>query len=121
MWKELIDKIGEGCQFLAPIDHNTINQAEERLSIKLPDDLRDLLLETNGIWGPSGSGLIWAAEKTISENITFRTFSDFRELYMPFDHLLFFADDGSGDQFAFRILAGKIRYQDVYRWVHEND
>jgi len=87
----------------------------------LPDYLRDLLLETNGIWGPSGSGLIWAAEKIISENITFRTFSDFRELYMPFDHLFFFADDGSGDQFAFRILAGKIRYQDVYRWVHEND
>jgi hypothetical protein len=40
---------------------------------------------------------------------------------MPFDHLLFFADAGDGDQFAFGILNGEIRNPDIFVWNHEND
>ncbi|MDQ4123150.1 MAG: SMI1/KNR4 family protein [Acidobacteriota bacterium] len=40
---------------------------------------------------------------------------------MPFDSLLFFADAGNGDQFAFRILKGEIRRNDVFVWNHEDD
>ena len=41
---------------------------------------------------------------------------------MPFDDLLFFADDGGGDQFAFAIHAdGQIHKPDVFRWEHESD
>jgi SMI1-KNR4 cell-wall len=81
-----------------------------------------LLLEADGIWGPAGAfGLIWPVERIIKDNTTFRTEPGFRKLYMPFDHLLFFGDDGSGDQFAFRILAGAVNDLHVYRWVHEND
>jgi len=89
MWKELVDKLGKGCQFLPPGNQEIIKQTEKQLSIKMPDDLRGLLLETNGIWGP-GTGLIWTAERILSDNISFRTQPDFRELYMPFDNLLFF-------------------------------
>ena len=38
-----------------------------------------------------------------------------------FDPLLFFADAGNGDQFAFVITAGKIRRPDIFAWDHEND
>lgn len=122
MWKEFIERIAPGCEFLPPTNAQAIHEAEESLSIKFPDDLRELLLEANGIWGPGGAfGLIWSVERIVKDNTTFRTYPDFRSLYMPFDHLLFFGDDGSGDQFAFRILAGTVNDLNVYRWVHEND
>ena len=41
---------------------------------------------------------------------------------MPFDHLLFFGDDGCGDQFAFAIQAdGLIHKGSIFRWEHESD
>jgi hypothetical protein len=60
-------------------------------------------------------------ERIEADNLAFRSNPDFCELYMPFDHLLFFGDEGSGDQFAFRILAGGVQSDNVFQWVHEND
>lgn len=51
----------------------------------------------------------------------FRQSVDFRELYMPFDCLLFIADAGNGDQFAYSIVGGAIRRDDIFAWDHEND
>ncbi|PEE41435.1 SMI1/KNR4 family protein [Bacillus pseudomycoides] len=42
-------------------------------------------------------------------------------LYMPFDCLLFIADAGNGDLFAYSILNGSIQKDDIYVWNHEND
>ena len=43
-------------------------------------------------------------------------------MYMPLDHLLFIADAGNGDQFAFPISAdGTIHRPDVFVWSHEDD
>jgi hypothetical protein len=39
---------------------------------------------------------------------------------MPFDSLLFFADAGNGDQFAFPITGARVR-DDVFVWDHESD
>ncbi len=39
---------------------------------------------------------------------------------MPFDGLLFFADAGNGDRFAFRVL-GRETGPDVYVWDHEDE
>ena len=39
---------------------------------------------------------------------------------MPFDPLLFFADAGNGDQFAFPITTAGAR-NDVFVWTHEDD
>ena len=65
---------------------------------------------------------MWSASQIERENRQFRTYPDFRALYMPFDALLFFADDGAGDQFAFAIHAdGRVHKNDVYRWDHETD
>jgi hypothetical protein len=89
--------------------------------VELPADLAEVLLESNGIDGEYGLGLIWPAERIVADNRRFREYRDFRELYMPFDPLLFFADAGNGDQFAFVILDGAVRRPDVFAWDHEND
>jgi hypothetical protein len=60
-------------------------------------------------------------ERIRKDNLFFRGFEDFKEIYMPFDHLLFFADSGTGDQFAYSILNKEIRRTDVFAWNHEDD
>jgi hypothetical protein len=47
-----------------------------------------------------------------------RSSPDFANLYMPFEAMLFFADAGNGDQFAFVI---RDRPADVFVWDHETD
>jgi hypothetical protein len=84
----------------------------------LPADLAALLRESNGIEGEYGAGLIWSAERIVSENRARRADSGCAALSMPFDPLLFFADTGNGDLFA--LLSGLGR-PDVFIWNHEND
>lgn len=84
----------------------------------LPKDLAALLRESNGIEGEYGAGLIWPAERIVSENLTMREDAELATLYMPFDPLLFFADAGNGDLFA---LLPTIRRPDVFLWNHEDD
>jgi hypothetical protein len=76
-----------------------------------------VLAESDGIDGEYGLGLLWNIDRLRRDNIEFRTYPDFRELYMPFDGLVFFADAGNGDQFALS-LTGNC---EVFLWDHEND
>ncbi|MDH6130500.1 SMI1/KNR4 family protein [Kitasatospora sp. GP82] len=68
---------------------------------ELPAGLRQLLLESNGIIGQTSVDTVWAIEQIVEQNLYFRSDGSFARLYMPFDALLFFGDNGGGDQFAF--------------------
>ena len=91
------------------------------MAVRIPDDLRALLTESNGIDGEHGLGLVWPLQRIVEDNLAFRARPDFHELYMSFTDLLFFADAGNGDQFAYAISAGEVRRRDVFVWNHEND
>jgi len=122
MWKELIQKITEVCEFRAPAPVDRLDAAEAKLGVKFPDDLRSLLGESDGVEGEYGLGLIWPLDRIVQDNLHFRRSEGFRNIYMPFDHLLFFGDAGNGDQFAFPIRAdGMIHRFDVFAWNHEDD
>ena len=121
MWRELISSLSKDCEFNPPAAFFEISAVEESLGVKLPDELKELLKETNGVSGEYGLGVIWTTEEIRKYNTEFRTETDFKDLYMPFDHLLFFADAGNGDQFAFIILNGEIRRPDIFVWNHEDD
>jgi hypothetical protein len=120
-WRELVLRLTPHCKFSPPATATQIATAERALGTALPAELRSLLLETNGIVGQYGLGLVWPVERITADNVAFRSNADFRELYMPFDPLLFFADAGNGDQFAFCVLAGEVRKTDVFVWNHEED
>jgi hypothetical protein len=91
-----------------------------RLGQAVPDELRELLRQTNGVCAEHGSGLVWSVEEIIKVNTEFRQRGDFAELYMSFDQLMFMGDNGGGDQFAYvRVPAG--RPDDVFVWDHETD
>jgi SMI1-KNR4 cell-wall len=117
----LISKYSDKCSFNQPVDVKKIEECEKGFGFKLPQQLKDVLLESNGIQGEYGLGLLWTIEEIIIRNKEFRSNPDFKELYMPFDNLLFFADAGNGDQFGFSIVNGQISRNDIFVWNHEND
>jgi hypothetical protein len=121
MWTEFVAKHYADHQFRLGATREQIAEAESKLGVAFPDDLRDLLLETDGVLGEYSLGLVWPVEQITDDNLEYRSFPDFRDLYMPFEPLLFFGDAGNGDQFAFAILNGAVRRSDVFVWNHEND
>jgi hypothetical protein len=121
-WKQLAQTHAADAEFAPPASESQLAAAERELGVQLPDTLRELLLESDGVIADYGAGVIWSVSDILKRNREFRTLESFRELYMPFDHLLFFGDDGGGDQFAFAIHSdGQIHKFDVYRWEHETD
>ena len=120
-WPEKIRQFCSDCRFNSPATNETIHTAEVSLAVRFPHELKTLLAESNGVFGQYDLGLIWPIEQIVQDNLDFRANPDFQLLYMPFDQLMFFADAGNGDQFAYSILAGEIRRSDIFAWNHEND
>ena len=106
---------------MSPASPDQLVGAENALGVQLPKELSSLLRETDGVKDEYGLDLIWPIRRIRDDNLMFRTYEDFVELYMPFDHLLFFSDAGNGDQFAFVITGGAVRRPDIFVWNHEND
>lgn len=121
MWKAFISNISTDFKFKFPATEGEITQIKEKLNVELPNDLLSLLNETNGVFDEYGCSFIWTVEQILEENLNVRNFEDFKDLYMPFDCLLFFADGGNGDLFGYAILNGVIQKDDIYVWNHEND
>jgi len=121
MWRERILSLCSAAEFAAPCSSSVLEATERALAIRLPSELGELLGESDGVLGEFGLGLVWPAQRIVEDNLGFRSNADFAELYMPFDSLLFFADAGNGDQFAYSILAAQIRRSDIFVWDHEND
>jgi len=118
MWRERISSWTDQATFRSPPTDAAINGCQLALGQMLPPDLVDLLRETNGVDGEYGLGLVWPVERIKDDNLAFRENEAFGRLYMPFEPLLFFADAGNGDQFAFVV---RDRPFDVFVWDHETD
>lgn len=122
MWRELIQSLFTDARFGEPAAADGIARLEHELRVALPLELRDLLEETNGVHANYSTPLVWSVAAIVDENRAFRSNKDFVELYLPFDDLLFFGADGGGNQFAYRILGGRIPETSwIYRWDHEDD
>jgi hypothetical protein len=122
MWRNLVSGLFPDAKFGVPAAASALEHAERELHVSFPEELRSLLLETNGVKAHYSTPLVWPVEEMISQNQLFRTNADFAELFMPFDSLLFFGDGGNGDQFGYRILGGRIRDTSfIYKWDHEGD
>ncbi|HUG53496.1 MAG TPA: SMI1/KNR4 family protein [Vicinamibacteria bacterium] len=122
MWRELAATLFQDARFSPPARPEDLRRVEEELAVGLPEELRALLLESNGIAASYGSPLVWSVAEIAAENLSFRRSSDFRDLYMPFEPLLFFGAEANGDRFGYRILDGRISASSwIYKWDHEDD
>jgi hypothetical protein len=120
-WRRLIGSAFRDAKFYAPASAQDIARAERNLGVAFPGELRELLLETNGVSAHFSAPFVWTVEEIVEQNKHFRANTSFRELYKPFDDLLFFGAEGNGDQFAYRIVNGRIPEPSIYEWDHETD
>lgn len=116
MWRELAISILPNPTFEPGVDESALVEAENALGDSFPNELRSLLLETNGIVA-EGLSVVWPLNEIVEQNLDFRT-RDIFEDYLPFEGLLFFGDNGYGDQYAFHLRNG---LDEIYIWDHEND
>lgn len=120
-WRELIGNAFRDAKFYVPASAREIGHAERELGIEFPPELRQLLLETNGVAANHGAPLVWPVEEIIAQNRHFRSSREFARLYAPFTDLLFFGAEGNGDQFAYRVEGGRIGDPSIHEWDHETD
>lgn len=118
MWKEAAAEALPEVELRAPVDATALAEAERRLRRSLPAQLTALLMETNGMVGEYGTDVVWSLDRIVEQNLLFWSPDTFPGLYMPFDPLLFFGDNGGGDQFAFVLTPER---PDIFVWDHEND
>ncbi|MBL1102018.1 SMI1/KNR4 family protein [Streptomyces coffeae] len=118
MWREIAGRASSQAGFNDPVDPVDLVEAEQRLGCLLPIELTNLLRETDGIEGPYGEGTVWPLSRIVTDNLHFWSDTSFADLYMPFGALLFFGDNGGGDQFTFVRTPAR---PDVFVWQHEDD
>lgn len=121
MWRDELQKLSKDLTFQSPASDTEIARITHDLGVELPDELREILSESNGVVGEYGLGLLWDGTRIREDNLRFRNASEFPDLYMPFHNLLFFGDAGNGDQFAFTILRDGVTRPDIFVWNHEDD
>lgn len=128
MWRELIQECAakahsplEELRFTTGASPEQLAEAEAALGLPLPDDLKTLLVESNGVRDSYGMGIIWSLTEIVQTNREVRTESVYLNSFMSFTDLLFFADAGNGDRFAFPIHGGGVQGERIFAWNHEND
>jgi hypothetical protein len=100
-----------------PAEALVLAKTEHDLGLALPEDLRSLLAETDGIADASDVELVWAAERIAEENVGLRR-GESGIVPRGGGDLLFFGDPGTEDVFAYRIRDGVVTEPDVYLWAH---
>ncbi|MEU1150903.1 SMI1/KNR4 family protein [Streptomyces sp. NPDC005863] len=118
MWRQAVQEVFPGAGLREPVEASEIVEAERRLGRALPTDLEQLLLESDGVLGHSHVDTVWTIDQIVEHNLRFWSDEAFAQLYMSFDALMFFGDNGGGDQFAF---VQKPQRPDVFVWEHESD
>src|SRR5258708_7361503 len=122
-WRKWLPTLDPDIELRQPAIESSIDAAEAALNLKFPDDLKNLLLATDGVVGSFKYWLVWPTAKIVEQNHHYRSFADFKSLYMPFDNLLFIGEVGNGDLFAYPIMASGSAQEknDIFRWRHESD
>jgi hypothetical protein len=121
-WRSFMAQLANDVEFQPGASEAQIIEAEKAIKTPLPEHLRALLLESDGVQADNSTDIIWSCSELAKRNNEFRIDEGFRDFYMPFDNLLFIGDDGGGNQFAFGVVSsGMITRQDIYRWDHETD
>ena len=119
--EDIFYKIKDNCRLNNPASESDISQLEAKLNLNLPLEFATLLRKANGISDKFGTDLVWSTDKIFEQNIEFRANKSFKELYMSFENLLFFSEEGNGDLYAFVVLKNIINRDDIFLWEHETD
>jgi hypothetical protein len=118
MWRELIQSLDPSARFTPGASTDELARVEEAIKVRLPEELRELLAESDGVLREDGQHLIWSTDEIVTWNVALRTESGYLETYMPLDALLFFADAGvDGIKFGYGLVQGAVKMtKRIYAW-----
>lgn len=117
-WLRGLDPDDGEVSLAEPVDADALAEAEDRLELILPEDLRSLLGETDGLSDGHGREPVWPVERIAEENVLLRSAGATPALPDGADEdLLFFGEAGEGDLFAYELDDdGDISEPDVFLW-----
>lgn len=127
MYRELVTgylKDNEFINIQPPCPEDKITEAEKASGLVFPDDLKDLLREMDG-----DKWLLFSAQEIVDTNRSvredfctlFTEDSDIGQYRTRIDSFLFFATNGCGDYYCYRICEdGTADPGTVYIWNHED-
>lgn len=122
MYRDLIGNLIKGhnwAELQEPCSENEISMAEEYVGFDFPDELKNLLRETNGDhWFLLSAKEIINNVKTNRE--IFPEYLEQDEFESKVNRYVFFAANGCGDYYCYRVLEnGKTDTSAIYIWEHE--
>lgn len=122
MYRELLEKLTAGNQWAyvqEPCSEEEIQKAEEYVGFKFPEELKELLRETNG-----DHWFLLSAEEIISNTKNnreiFPEYLETDEFEEKVNRFVFFATNGCGDYYCYRVLENdETDTSAIYIWEHE--
>lgn len=128
-WINLLHQLPQDGIILQPnlpaVSESDLQAVQVALGLIFPDELLHFYRQTNGLgeWldGMEIGELIWNLERLSEENQHYRTAPLFKDIYLPFDSLLFFGASGMGDLFGYLVENKKVKDDGIWVWNHEDD
>jgi len=122
MYRELLEKLTASNQWAkvqGPCSEEELQKAEEYVSFAFPEELKALLREVNGdCWFLLSAESIMNHVKMNRE--IFPEYLDPDEFEEKVNRFVFFATNGCGDYYCYRVLAnGQTDASAIYIWEHE--
>lgn len=114
-WMAAIKDWTDMASFRPAVDVDRLAETERLLGCPFHPDLRTLLLESDGVTGEYDLGLVWPIDRILEDNVVFRTDPAAAE---GASDLLFFADAGNGDRFAY--VASAQAPPEIHVWDHSD-
>jgi hypothetical protein len=120
-WTEIAATCFADFEASQPATPAELRRAEAALGMALPQELAQLQLECGGVLAHYRTRLVLPLDELVELNRRFRCDESFAELYMPFDNLLLFGEEGNGDLYAWPVSASGTVSWRIFEWDHEND
>jgi hypothetical protein len=117
MYKELFKTASQTNLYIkieAPAKPKSIKIAEVKLKCSFPEDLKAYLTEIDG-----DGDLFLSVERIVTENLSIR--AALAECYPDLDQYLFFAGNGCGDYYGYRLSNGHAPNNEIILWEHEDN
>ena len=120
MWREVLSTKWPEVEFSPPCSLANVESVEASLGMPLPDELRALYFETDGVYSTRAyMWIVWCINDVLKRTHYMHTSPDIAFYEKSFNELLFFGDLGNGDLLAFQTDSTLQSYQSVGIWDHE--
>lgn len=123
-WKAFISDLASRTErtisFGEAASNAELDTLEMEFNFRLPQQYRELMLQSNGVFDEYGCAIIDDIADVCSMNREARSSS--HDSCMPLDHLFFISSCyGNGDLVGYGIRRDNWEFPSLYRWDHEDD